>query len=185
MVGRIRSRLKRAEAANLHYVSFAAGFLAVFALLGALWQMGLSAQMHFAPACSPDDSVRLSCTYTARATIDHVTSDFIFINGQNFQTDQAELPLWADVSYIHPGDVITAVEWKGHIVSIIDRRRTLAAMGNPDAGPVALPGVLVFCAVFGAGSFALWCLGNRTRVTINRNFWAGADAIRRGSGGSV
>jgi hypothetical protein len=183
MLARIRTRLHRADAANLHYVSFAVGFSAAFAFLAALWQIGLSAQMHFAPSCSPDDAVRLSCTYTAKATVSSVSPDFIFIQGVNFQTNQAELPLWADVSFLRPGDVVSATEWKGHIVSLTRSGRTLAAMGNPDAGPVAWPGVLVFCAIFGAASFALWRLGNRTRVTITRNFWGRAAGIRRGSGG--
>jgi hypothetical protein len=184
MLWRIRSRLKRADAANLHYVSFAAGFLAVFAFLGALWQIGLSAQMHFAPACALDDAERLRCTYTAKATVSSVSSDFIFISGLNFQTNVAELPLWTDVSYIHAGDPVTAMEWKGHIVSITDKGRILAAMGNPDAGPVAWPGVLVFCALFGVGSFALWQLGNRTRMTIKSNFWAGTEHVQEESSGS-
>src|SRR5260370_13336576 len=137
--------------------------------------------MRLAPACTPDDCERLSCPYIGKATVAAVTPDFVCISGLNFQSDVAELPLWADVSYIHAGDPVTAVEWKGHIVSIIEKGRTLAAMGNPDAGPVAWPGVLVFCAVFGAGSFALWQLGKRTRVTITRNFWAGAGQAGPGS----
>lgn len=182
MVARIRSRLHRADAANLHYVSFAVGFLVVFSLLAALWQIGLSAQMHFAPACSPDDTVRLTCTYTSRTTVTSVTSDFVSIRGGEFLTTMAELPLWSDVSFLHPGDIVTATEWHGHIVSLTENGRTLAAMGSPDAGPVAWPGVLVFCAVFGSVSFVLWRLGNRTRVTINRNFWGRSEEIQRGSG---
>src|SRR5260370_39574811 len=110
MLGRIRSRPKRADAAHLHYVSFAAGFLAVFAFLGALWQIGLSAQMHLAPACTPDDSERLSCTYIGKATVAAVTPDFVFISGLSFQSDVAALPHWADVSYIRTGDPVTAAE---------------------------------------------------------------------------
>jgi hypothetical protein len=45
-------------------------------------------------------------------------------------------------------------------------------MGNPDAGPVAWPGVLVFVALFGSASLVIRQLSRRTRVTINRNFWA-------------
>jgi hypothetical protein len=103
--------------------------------------------------------------------VSSVTPDFITIRGGDFLTNQADLPLWADVSYLHPGDVVTAMEWHGHIVSIIENGRTLAAMGNPDAGPVAWPGVLVFSASFGALSYALWYLGDRTRVTMTRHFW--------------
>jgi hypothetical protein len=168
---RIRSRLRRVEAANLQYVSFATGFIAGFALLGALWQIGLSAQMHFAPGCSPNDTVRLSCTYTARATVTSVTSDFISIRGGDFLTSQADLPLWADVSFLHPGDVVTAMEWHSHIVSLTENGITLAALGNPDAGPVAWPGVLVFSALFGSTSLVIRQLARRTRVTINRSFW--------------
>jgi hypothetical protein len=171
MEARVRARLRRVDAANLQYVSFATGFCAVFALLAALWQIGLSAQMHFAPSCLPDDTTRLSCTYTSRATVASVSPDFITIRGGDFLTSQAELPLWADVSFLHPGDVVTAMEWHQHLVAITENGRTLAAMGNPDAGPVAWPGVLVFVALFGGASFAIRELARRTRVTINRSFW--------------
>jgi hypothetical protein len=184
MGSRIRSRLRRVDAANLQYVSFATGFCAVFALLAALWQMGMSAQMHFAPSCSPDDTVRLTCTYTARATVASVTPFFVTIRGGDFLTNEADLPLWTDVSFLHPGDVVTAMEWHQHLVAITENGRTLAAQGNPDAGPVAWPGVLVFVAVFGGASFALRELARRTRVTINKSFWSGAEGVRRESGGS-
>jgi hypothetical protein len=171
-VDRIQARLRTVEAANLNYISFATGFVATFALLAALWQIGLSAQMHFAPGCSKDDTVRTSCTYTAPATVTSVTPDFITILGTDFLTNQADLPLWADVSFLHPGDSVTATEWHGHIASLTRNGRTLAAMGNPDAGPVAWPGVLVFVALFGSASLVIRQLSRRTRVTINRNFWA-------------
>jgi hypothetical protein len=184
MAARIRSRLRRVDAANLQYISFATGFCAVFALLAALWQMGLSAQMHFAPSCSPDDTVRLSCTYTARATVASVTPFFVMIQGGDFLTHEADLPLWSDVSFLHPGDVVTAMEWHQHLVAITRNGQTLAAQGNPDAGPVSWPGVLVFVAVFGGVSFLIRELAKRTRVTIKRNFWGGAEGVRRESGGS-
>ena len=174
MEARVRARLRRVDAANLQYVSFATGFCAVFALLAALWQIGLSAQMHFAPSCSPDDTTRLSCTYTSRATVAAVSPDFITIRGGDFLTSQAELPLWSDVSFLHPGDVVTAVEWHQHLVALTESGRTLAAMGNPDAGPVAWPGVLVFVALFGGASLAIRELARRTRVTMNRSFWGTA-----------
>jgi hypothetical protein len=172
MVGRIRIRMREIEAFTLQLVSFAAGFMAVYALLAAMWQMGLSAQMHFAPACSPDDTVRASCTFTASATVNAVTPDVVTIRGLNFLTGMVEMPLGADVSFLHPGDTVTAVEWHGHIASLTRDGHTVAAMGNPDAGPIAWPGVLVFAFTFGSISLLIRYLATRTRVTVNDSFWA-------------
>lgn len=136
--------------------------------------MVLSAQMHFAPSCSPDDTVRLSCTYTARVTIYSMNPDTITIHGGDFLTNQVDLPLGSDVSFIHVGDAVTAVEWRAHIVSLAERGQTLATLGSPDAGPVSWPGVLVFSGAAGAIAFTIWRLAKRTRVTLARNFWIGS-----------
>jgi hypothetical protein len=166
--------MKDVEAFNLKFVAFLLTFAAVWALLAALWQIVLSYQMHFAPACAPDDADRLSCTYTATATVASINPPYtIFIGGAGFLTTDVELPLGADVSFLHPGDTVTAVEWHHHIVSLTRGGRTLSALGNPDAGPVAWPGVLLFSATFGAIALVLRQLVKRTRVTANPSFWGG------------
>jgi hypothetical protein len=133
--------------------------------------MGLSYQMHFAPKCSPDDTVRLSCTYTSAATVNAIDPEAVSIRGDGFMTNTVELPLWADVSFLHPGDRVTALEWHGHIASLTENGRTLSAMGSPDRGPIAWPGVLMFAASGGAIAWVIWQLGKRTRVTVTRSYF--------------
>lgn len=173
MVGRVRARLREVEALNLEVLWYAAAFVAVYALQAALWQIDLSYQMHFAPACSANDTVRLSCTYTASATVYAITPETISIRGDGFVTNNAELPLGADTSFLHAGDTVTAVEWHGHIVSLTRGGRTLSAVGSPDAGPIAWPGVLVFSATFGVLAFIVKKLMKRTRMTVDpsKSFW--------------
>ena len=166
MVSRMKARLRLVDASELNFMAFAAAFMATWALLAALWQIGLSAQMHFAPACNPDDTVRLACTYTASAKVTAVTPDTIGIRGDGFLTNAAYLPLWADVSFLDVGDSVTAVEWHGHIASLTRHGRTLNAMGSPDAGPVAWPGVLVFFVVMSAIAWMIRRLAKRRPVTL-------------------
>lgn len=169
MIDRIRARLRLVDASELNFVAFAAAFMAAWALLAGAWQIGLSAQMHFAPTCKADDTVRLACTYSAGAVVTSVTPDAIGVQGDGFLTGVADLPLWADTSFLHVGDTVVAVEWHGHIASLTRDGRTLNAMGSPDAGPVAWPGVVVFCVVMGAIAWTISRLAKRMPVTLTRS----------------
>lgn len=172
MVRRIRRRLMDLEPANLNLFAFMLVFAASWALLGGLYSLGASYQMHSAPQCAPDDTVRTDCTFTGRAVVTAVNPPFyVFIQGEGFISTDAELPFGADTSFLHVGDHVTAVEWHGQIASISENGHTLSALGSPDHGPLAWPGVLAFAALAGLAAWSIWQFGKRTRVTLNRSYW--------------
>ena len=172
MITRIRGRLREVEAANLNWFAFALVFAAGWALLAALYSMVGSYQMHTAPQCGPEDTVRTNCTFSGPAVVNAVDAPFhVFIQGEGFIGTSAELPFGADTSFLHVGDHVTAVEWHGQIASISEKGHTLSALGSPDHGPLAWPGVLSFAVIATVSAWGLWQLGKRTRVTLSRRYW--------------